>query len=658
MSNLNFYNMNNNYKNCLLAIMMLAGLLFSNKGMAFCGTPPTATNSQNWVICQGTTATVQLNLGLLGGPYNIQYYMDYNFPGVPIAPISTNDPGPTYTLTGLSSGTYSIYVVDIGHGNCYDSVVFTLTDDLVNLAHGFTNGLTCSDLAPGGFTFGGNPPFYLYYTNDGSNFNLLTMSAATTYTTSLPLGDYAYKVVDGSGCVLDQSNMVLGYAAVDQSHWYVGLCGVVDSSVTYLTGGNMSVSRSVVPMMMGLGNWTDVLKVDADFGDGSAVQTYTTTVANASLSHTFNHTYTVAGVYKVTYTAYNMTLSDNVTVVEFVNNNSDVYPGDANGDGVANNYDLLTVGQTFGTADIARPGANLSWTAQPCSDWSQSFPSGLNYKHSDCDGDGLVDFPDTTAILQNYGQTHVLKMMNPQTMTNPSDPTLSIDFPSGNYSIGTPVTIPIDLGTASVPANNIYGVAFTVNYPADAVDANTLNVDFSNSWMGAIGAGSVAIKKNFAASGSVDVAISRTNQQNISGNGLLCELKVITIDNVSGKVMSPVTKYFTFSNVTVIDKDGNPIAVNTQKDSITVAGTNGIADYTKTSRFKVYPNPANDVINIAADEKIMDVELVDLSGRVITKIKAEGNNVRIATEAIERGFYFLKIRSEKGLETRSVEIAK
>ncbi|MFL5751810.1 MAG: T9SS type A sorting domain-containing protein [Bacteroidia bacterium] len=645
------------YTRSLFTICLLACMFSGISGRAQCGIPPSASNGQNWIVCNGTSTNVILNLGLLGGPYNIQYAIDYMFPGSPMAPISMNDPGPTYTMTSLSAAPYKIYIIDIAHGNCYDSVMFTITNDLPNLSHSFVNGSTCADQAQGGFSFAGTPPYSLYYTNDGTNFNLLTSTSGTTYNTSLNLGSYAYKMVDGSGCIVDQTNTALGYTAVDQSHWYIGLCGVTDSSVSYLTGGNQSLSRSVLPMMQGIGTFTTAIGVKVDFGDNTA-QTYTATVGNFTGPYTFNHTYTTTGVYKITYTAFNSTLADSVYVVEFINNNSDVYPGDANGDGIANNYDLLTLGQTFGASGVTRPGASSAWTAQACTDWTQSFSSGLNYKHSDCDGNGLVDFPDTTDILLNYGQTHVLKMMAPQLMTNPGDPTLSIDFPAGNYSIGTAVTIPVNLGTASVPAANIYGLAFTVNYPSSAVDASNVNVDFSNSWMGAVGSGSVAIRKNFSASSSVDVAISRTDQQNITGNGLLCELKIITIDNVSGKMMSPSTGYFTFSNVTVIDKDGNVITVNTQKDSITIAGSNGIADYVKSSALKVYPNPAKETINIVSENSMEEIELIDISGRVITKVKPEGLNARILTEAIEGGFYFLRIRSVRGIENRSIEVIK
>ncbi|MBK9422943.1 MAG: hypothetical protein IPN54_02140 [Bacteroidetes bacterium] len=46
-------------------------------------------------------------------------------------------------------------------------------------------------------------------------------------------------------------------------------------------------------------------------------------------------------------------------------NTNDVWPGDANSDGVANLYDLLSVGIGFNTSGTSRVGASTGWVAQP-----------------------------------------------------------------------------------------------------------------------------------------------------------------------------------------------------------------------------------------------------------------------------------------------------
>jgi hypothetical protein len=635
-------------------------LFFSAKTNAQCGIPPSA--APGTISCYGGTTNVTVALGLLGGPYNIQPFIDYQFPGIPFAAYSTNDPGPSYTLTNQTAGTYTVYVIDVGHGNCYDSAVYTLTEPaILNFANLFASPTTCSGMIQASYTMaGGTPPYNITYSNDSVNYSTLTTTSATTYTTTLALGAYAYKLIDANGCMVDQSATVFGSAATDQAHWYIGLCGVEDSAVEYLTGGNQSISRNVNLLMLGLGNFDDVLDLAVDYGDNSGVQNFSRQVKNESSAIALNHTYSGFGVYKVTYTAYNSNsgLFDSVQVVEFINNNADVYPGDANGDGVANNMDLLNVGMGFGTTGVVRPGANLSWTAQACADWTQFFGTGENYKHADCDGDGTINYSDTTAIVLNYGSSHVLKMSTqPTTFFNPNDPTLTIDFPAGNFSVGTPVSIPVSLGTSTVPANNVYGIAFTVNYPSSAVDPNSINVNFAGSWLGTVGTSAVAIEKNFSGTSSVDIAISRNDQTNVSGFGQVCAVDAITIDNVSGKMLT-ANEYITLSNVRLIDKDGNAIAVNVQKDSLTVNGPNGINSVAKPALISVYPNPAKEILNISSAITIEGIMITDISGRVVQNLPGGASFVQVKTNELEAGVYFVKIRTARGTECKTIEISK
>lgn len=90
---------------------------------------------------------------------------------------------------------------------------------------------------------------------------------------------------------------------------------------------------------------------------------------------------------------------------------ANVWPGDCDYDLNANNVDLISLGLAYGATGSTRTGASNNWTAQPSADWSQWFQLGANYKHSDCNGDGVVDANDTTAILLNYGNTHPFRFI-------------------------------------------------------------------------------------------------------------------------------------------------------------------------------------------------------------------------------------------------------
>ena len=87
-----------------------------------------------------------------------------------------------------------------------------------------------------------------------------------------------------------------------------------------------------------------------------------------------------------------------------------MFPGDANNDGVANQYDILPVGVAYGMEGFPRPGASPIWQPQfqPFA-WPQNLPvSGVNLAFVDSDGNGLIDSLDIDAIAFNFASTSFL----------------------------------------------------------------------------------------------------------------------------------------------------------------------------------------------------------------------------------------------------------
>src|SRR4051812_37619602 len=94
MINLNLPKMKAMSKNYVIGLFAALMLLVSSQANAQCGAPP--FSSPGSITCYGTTTNVNITLGLLGGPYNIQAIMDYLNPTFPIAPYATNYVGTNY----------------------------------------------------------------------------------------------------------------------------------------------------------------------------------------------------------------------------------------------------------------------------------------------------------------------------------------------------------------------------------------------------------------------------------------------------------------------------------------------------------------------------------------------------------------------------------
>lgn len=81
-----------------------------------------------------------------------------------------------------------------------------------------------------------------------------------------------------------------------------------------------------------------------------------------------------------------------------------IQPGDTNQDGIVNHHDLLNIGLHYGTIGPARNGDPEDFFPIKGIDWAQQTNSGLDLKHVDANGDGIINSSDTTIIALHYGK--------------------------------------------------------------------------------------------------------------------------------------------------------------------------------------------------------------------------------------------------------------
>jgi hypothetical protein len=92
----------------------------------------------------------------------------------------------------------------------------------------------------------------------------------------------------------------------------------------------------------------------------------------------------------------------------------DVWPGDANNDGVVNINDVSTIALYLGYGpskpnfrSFQRINASTNWFAQKCLAWDS-----LAITYADCDGDGEITINDMLIIPLNFGKTHQLGLVS------------------------------------------------------------------------------------------------------------------------------------------------------------------------------------------------------------------------------------------------------
>lgn len=318
-----------------------------------------------------------------------------------------------------------------------------------------------------------------------------------------------------------------------------------------------------------------------------------------------------------------------------------VWPGDANDDLTADNLDILAIAVGNGTVSHARSTTDITWSAFPSVDWTQALAGTSNYKHIDCNGDGTVNLADTLAVIQNFGLTHPASRM--LTVESPESDvqalSLKLNLVEDSLAPGMYGTVEILLGESSLPANNIYGIAFTLNFDASVFVPSASRADGFGSWLGNAGSNLVTIALNDGSTGNAQCAITRYDHTNNSGFGLCghVNLQVSQAAAINQQVVVAV------SNIVVIDNLYNITPLQGLSDSLYI--TNAVVGINEqTSDLLIMqPNPAKDYFTVYPTQANAVVNVFDLSGQKILSQNCKGTNSRISTEQLAAGVYMVEI---------------
>jgi len=376
-----------------------------------------------------------------------------------------------------------------------------------------------------------------------------------------------------------------------------------------------------------------------------------------------------SGVYEICAhyeTAYNACWGEICTIITVGNSACEdtdcVFPGDTNRDMIANNYDVLPIGLHFGQTGLVRSDATIDWYGQPAADWQTSADS-INLKHVDCNGDGQIFFDDVDAIEQNYNRIHD----GVNAMRVEGAPGLHLQFDLDTiYSAPDTGTLIINadiiMGTMYSPIEDLYGVAFSVSYPADLVDSNTVVADyFMGSWMGDPTM-VLQLEKNVADQSVIDFAYSRIDQQNISGFGQIGTVSFVMTDNIIGKLASETEINFPITNVRGINSTGDEIAIMGSENVITVNledTTTGVPNPDLSQNIKIFPNPTSNTISMTIkDLQAQAVELYNAVGqRVLARQIATADTQQLDVSDLPSGIYLLSIQTDKGIYSEKLVIS-
>ena len=286
-----------------------------------------------------------------------------------------------------------------------------------------------------------------------------------------------------------------------------------------------------------------------------------------------------------------------------------VWPGDANSDKVANLTDALAIAIAYNQTGPQRPNASNNWTAQWAQNWANTYPfSTVNVKHGDCNGDGVINAADLIPLALNYGKIHP-KHTPKAKLTGV--PELRFDLSGITLTPGQQVSIPIKLGSTTDPINDFYGLATNITINGFTMTAPA-TINSSSTWLG--NANEILEFKQDISNESADWVLSRNNHQNTSGSGTLAMLEfTVPASATPGQNVS-----ISFTNTSLIDKDGNPITNYNAVDATIAVNVSDVEN--SLNNIMIVPNPSNDEAKLYTEfneGRNLNIIITDMIGKTV-----------------------------------------
>lgn len=336
-----------------------------------------------------------------------------------------------------------------------------------------------------------------------------------------------------------------------------------------------------------------------------------------------------------------------VTVTDLV-----VWPGDTDNNELANHFDLLPIGLAYGAMGPERPNASIDWTGQYAHAWNQTTPqSQVDFAHIDTNGDGVINAADTLALVQNWGsETGFTSGTPPVNGFNGLENFLTgipLYVQTDTLVAGDTAILDIILGEEGIPADNIYGLAFSIVYDPDIVVAGSVSAYFNPSWIGQIGNNLLAVAREDVDNHRIDIAVTRIDGNNTSGFGVMGQLQV-TIEDVIFSRSAAVDLHLGIENVRIINFSEEPIPSTPIESVILINTITGTDDATIASDIRVFPNPVGESLNLDTKKWIIeDASLFNAAGKQIGYWNRPG--ATLALGHLLPGWYKLALTTEQGV---------
>ncbi|CAN1553115.1 Secretion system C-terminal sorting domain [Flavobacteriaceae bacterium] len=679
--------------------------------------PVVTASSSHQTICSGNTANINLSSSVVGTTFSWTAD-EYNVVGASsgtgssiaqtLITLGNSRGSVTYTITPSNNGCLGVPTIATVAVNPFPTVTVPLNATYSNNAI-----VPASDF---GSTSQGES---FYWTNDNINIGLAAngsgniTSFTARNTTNAPItANITVTPSSVNGCIGNPSTYsitvlpttTIGNISITSSNNTIGLFDTVtvDVQLTNVSDlyslymklkGNLAVSQyldySGYTASTLLGSSADVIATDPivtngvyDFGitkignvsgySGSGLfYTFRFVTKNIPIPAGTNFCFYLDEISAYTPAGTPSGLTNQGQYCYTFSNQTNVWPGDLNKSNTVTTADLLPIGYFYNSTGATRPNATILWTAQPAVLWGYNHSSvnGNGYKvFADSNGDGVINNADQAAIGRNMNQIHArLASPYPIQHTTQSSSALSngdlIVTPDNaivNALASQTVTFSVSLNNTG-GLNGLYGISVNLLFDNTIFDLSTASIDYTGSIFGTAGTDCLVI--NHTSSSMESVGLTRYANAAINGQGLLFKVTMQTrFPFTSPLNQTLVSSYVEAAN----NQNGDPLVIQDAPVTNIIITNNLGVNTIKSNEFVLYPNPANEVVNLVigtntTEPNGLKLKVINVLGQTVEKMNIQTTSMEISTRNWgASGVYFVEITNENNsvLMTKKVIVVR
>lgn len=326
-----------------------------------------------------------------------------------------------------------------------------------------------------------------------------------------------------------------------------------------------------------------------------------------------------------------------------------IWPGDANANGKVEISDIAQIAMSFGEQGTERM-KGLAWHPKSTQDWSSEV-MGINSKHADINGDGMVDYSDFK--FWNLYEGLVNSCHTPTPDYCEEGPDVYIKMMKEDSVLEAQKVYLADIILKNI--SSLVGVSFDVKFDRRIWNYSTVTTDpWKNpdtDWFFEQGRQPVSESNPFSYVVVNTEKLNRELKQD-SDNTLLA---IHFITNTLPDTYHQPHATIKICNFTVYYEDGTTEKLPTQTlkyrlpDDVVITNIEDESDY----GIEIIPNPTDGLIQVTGLGQTSSALLVDLHGKpVMEKTINEGDYMDIS--ALPSGLYFLQIKDGDQLWSKRV----